>query len=315
MAIAIARGMGETPLVGGMTWGFGDDWIWQFRKTDKKIQVVRRNVRFTADKGSPTAKAVHLAYTDSVLFSLPIVTKSPSGGFVVDLGSLFMSDLPQISSVLRGFSFARDKSTWAATKGFKDNVEIQVAATYASSGTREFDTVADSRGVTINVHYSISRLPRTGYKPRLADDRVGFFLTVLKDFSKKSRQDRFVRYLNRWDLQKAESGAEVSPPKRPIIFWLEKTIPFEYRKPIREGILEWNKAFEKAGFCNAIEVRQQPDDAEWDPEDINYNTFRWITSSASFAMGAQPSEPDDRSDPRRRYHFRRRLCRVLEGRI
>ena len=289
--ISIARGMGERPLLGGMTWNFGDDWIWQFRKAGEKIQIVRRNVRFTADKGSPEEKALQLAYTDSVLFSLPIATKSPAGADVVELTSVLMSDLPQISQVLRGFSFSRDKSSWAAVKGFKDNVEVEVAATYASGGTTQFDTVADSRGVTINVHYSISLLPATGYSPRLADDRVGYFLTVLKDYSRQTGSDRFVRYVNRWDLRKAAPSADLSPPKKPIIFWLEKTVPFEYRKPIREGILEWNRAFEKVGFANAVEVRQQPDDAEWDPEDINYNTFRWITSSAGIAMGPSRVNP------------------------
>jgi hypothetical protein len=289
--ISIARGIGETPLLGGMSWGFGDDWLWQFRQVDDRVQIVRRNVRFTAAKGSPEEKAVRLAYTDSVLFSLPIATKGAGGSLVVDLTSVLMSDLPQISTVLRGFSFSKDKSSFASVKGFKDNVEIQVAATYASSGSQEFDTVADSRGVTINVHYSISQLPSTGYKPRVADDRVGYFVTVLKDYSKDTRHDRFVRYINRWDLQKADPSAGLSPPKQPIIFWLEKTVPFKYRKPIREGILEWNKAYEKAGFTNAIEVRQQPDDAEWDPEDVNYNTFRWITSSAGFAMGPSRVNP------------------------
>jgi len=202
-----------------------------------------------------------------------------------------MGDLPQIGSILTGFTFARDKSTWASVKGFKDNIELQVAATYASAGKISFDTVPDSRGVTINVHYSISKLPQTGYQPRLADDRVGYFLTVVKDYTTSVEQDRFIRYINRWDLRKAEPKAAQSPPKRPLVFWLEKTIPFEYRKPIREGILEWNKAFEKAGLLNAIEVRQQPDDAEWDPEDIHYNTFRWITASAGFAMGPSRVNP------------------------
>ena len=289
--ISIARGIGEKPLLGGMSWALGDDWIWQFRKTDGKIQIVRRNVRFQAAEGSPTEKALHLAYTDSVLFSLPVATLSPSGADVVDLTPVFMSDLPQISHVLQGFSFSRDKSSWAAVKGFKDNIELQVAATYSSGGTRSLETVADSRGVTLHVHYSISRLPQTGYKPRLADDRVGYFLTVVKDYSKSTGYDRFVRYVNRWDLRKADPSAEVSPPKTPIIFWLEKTIPFKYRNPIREGILEWNKAFERAGFVDAIEVRQQPDDAPWDPEDINYNTFRWITASAGFAMGPSRVNP------------------------
>jgi len=289
--ISIARGIGEGRLLGGASWDYGDDWLWQFRRVENKIQIVRRNVRFTAAKGSPEERAVRLAYTDSVLFSLPVATVSPAGNVVVELTGVFMSDLPQISNALPGFAFARDKSSWAAVKGFRDNVEIEVAATYASSGIAKFDTVADSRGVTINVHYSISLLPQTGYAPRLADDRVGYFVTAVKDYSKKYESDRFVRYINRWDLRKAEPQAELSPPRKRIIFWLEKTIPFEYRKPIQEGILEWNKAFEKVGFANAIEVRHQDDDADWDPEDINYNTFRWITASAGFAEGPRRVNP------------------------
>jgi hypothetical protein len=294
--ISIAKGIGRGSLLGGMSWGFGDDWIWQFRKGDDRIHLVRRNVRFTASKGDPQERAIDLAYTDSVLFSLPIIAEG-SGTSVVDLTPVFMSDLPQISTVLPGFSFSETKSTWAPgfpkgkNKGLTDNIELEVAATYASSGREDFESVADTRGASIHVHYSISQLKETGYQPRLADDRVGYFLTVVKDWSKKSDDDRFVRYINRWDLQKADASASLSPPKRPIIFYLEKTIPYVYRKPIREGIAEWNKAFEKAGFANAIEVRQQRDTDDWDPEDINYNTFRWITAGAGFAMGPSRVNP------------------------
>src|SRR5262249_43940233 len=160
-----------------------------------------------------------------------------------------MSDLPQISVFLPGFSFSETKSTWAPgfpkgkNKGLTDNIELEVAATYASSGMAEIDSVADSRGASIHVHYSISLLPQTGYQPGLPEDRVGYFLTVVKDWSKKGDDDRFVRYINRWDLRKADSTADLSPPKKKIRFWLEKTIPFVYRKPIFEGIDEWNKAF------------------------------------------------------------------------
>ena len=289
--ISIAKGIGRGQLLGGMSWGFGDDWLWQFRKVDDRIHLVRRNVRFTASKDDPQEKAVNLAYTDSVLFSLPIVTTSPSGAYVVELTPVFMNDLPQISSVLPGFSFSENKSTWAAVKGFPNNIELEVAATYASSGSQDIDSVADSRGATINVHYSISTVPQTGYRPRLADDRVGYFLTVVKDWSHKGDDDRFVRYINRWDLQKADASAELSPPKHKIKFYVEKTVPFAYRKPIVEGISEWNKAFEKAGFANAIEVIQQEDSDTWDPEDIRYNTFRWITAGAGFAMGPSRVNP------------------------
>lgn len=290
--ITIARGIGQTPLVGGFSWGFGDDAVWQFRKAGENIQLVRRNVRFTADHGSPTEKAVKIAYTDSVLFSLPIRTVSPSGAYVVDLTQVFMSDLPQIGFVLPGFSFSPNKSTWSDVDVLPKNVELGVAATYASSGMSNIDSVPDSRGVTINVHYSISELPQTSYRPRLADDRVGYFVTALKDFSKKEGEDdRFVRYINRWNLEKTDPSADMSTPKEPIVFWLEKTIPFKYRKPIRDGIMEWNKAFAKAGFYDAVEVRQQPDDAPWDPGDIRYNTFRWMTAEAGFAMGPSRVNP------------------------
>ena len=289
--ISIARGIGDRSILGGMSVGGGDDWIWTLRKVDDAIHVVRKNVRFFADKGSPEERAVGLAYTDSVLFSVPILTTGPGGGHLIDLAKIFFTDLPQISRSLPGFSFAADRSTWASAKGFPDNVELQVAATYASGGTAEFDTVPDSRGATVNVHYSISLLPQNSYRPRLADDRVGYFVTALKDFSQKVDEDRFVRYINRWQLEKADPAAAVSPPKKPIVFWIERTVPFRHRQAIREGIEAWNEAFEKAGFATAIEVRQQPDAADWDPEDVNYNTFRWITAGQSFAMGPSRVNP------------------------
>src|SRR5262245_1043366 len=289
--ISISRGIGQGQILGGMSWGFGDDWVWQVRKVGDNVHVIRKNVRFKAAPNSPESRAVTAAYTDSVLFSLPIATKGPKGGDLVDLTSVFMSDLPQIQRVLPGFSFSRDKSSWAGVKAFDENMELEVAATYASSGNAEIDTVADSRGATINVHYSISKIPSTGYQPRLADDRVGYFLTVVKDFSSKSDRDQFVRYINRWDLQKADSSLDPSPPKKQIEFYIEKTVPFKYRKAIYDGIYEWNKAFEKAGFSNAIIVRQQGDRDDMDPEDIRFNFFRWITSNAGFAMGPSRVNP------------------------
>ncbi len=290
--ISIAKGVGMNPLLGGYSWGFGDDWVWKFRKIDDRVHVIRKNVRFEAKKGYPESFALQNAYTDSVLFSLRIVSKGPKGGDLVDMTPVFMSDLPQISQYLPGFGFTSDRSTWASIKTFPKNVELEVAATYASSGRFSYETVPDSRGMTINVHYSISRLTSTGYQSRQADDRIGYFTTVRKDYNKKSEKDQFVRYINRWKLQKPPGATTAPyPPKVPIVFWIEKTVPHQYRKPVREGIEEWNKAFEKAGWLNAIEVRQQQDDADWDPEDINYNTFRWITADAGFAMGPSRVNP------------------------
>ncbi|WP_234824068.1 zinc-dependent metalloprotease [Bremerella cremea] len=288
--ISIARGVGIEPLYGGMSWGFGDDWVWKFRKVDDRVHIIRKNVRFKATDGKPEARAVKHAYGDSVLFSLPIATKGPGGGDLVEVTPVFMSDLPMISDTLPGFGFSGTKSLFGEVKGFEKNLELQVEATYASSGRLQLDSVPDSRGLTLDIHYSISKIPSGGYTPRVADDRVGYFLTAVKDYSRPD-DNQFVRYVNRWKLEKADPSAKMSEPKEPIIFYMENTIPYKYRKPIRDGILEWNKAFEKAGYIDAIRVRQQEDDADWDPEDVRYNTFRWITSDAGFAMGPSRVNP------------------------
>jgi hypothetical protein len=137
-------------------------------------------------------------------------------------------------------------------------------------------------------------LPEDGYQPRLADDRVGHFLSVVKDFNSDNRDTSFLRYVNRWRLERADTDPKnkdkLSPPKKKIVFWIEKSVPDEYRAFVREGILEWNKAFEKIGFRDAIEVRQQENE-DFDPEDINYNTFRWITTDRGFAMGPSRVNP------------------------
>ena len=285
MLSSIARGVSQGQVLGGMTWG--DDVLWSFRKVGEKVHVLRRNVKFKARPGSPEASAVKLAYSDSVLYALPIVADT-NGGHLVDMTRVFLSDDEQIG---RGFgaSFVFDRSTVANVKAFKQNVELDINAVYA--GQIESDTVADPRGMQVTVHYSISQLPQTGYKPRKADDRVGYFLTVAKDFTDNSDDQNFVRYINRWDLQKAAPEAKVSPPMKPITFWMEKTVPVKLRPIVRAGIEEWNRAFEKLGFDHAIEVDQQRDDDTWDPEDVNYNTFRWITAEAGFAMGPSRVNP------------------------
>ncbi|MBI5758923.1 MAG: zinc-dependent metalloprotease [Planctomycetales bacterium] len=288
VVISIAKGISRGQVLGGMSWGFGDDPIWAFQKVGEKIHVLRRNVRFRAAPNSPEANAVKLAYSDSVLYALPIAATGPGGGMLVDVSRIFMSDDQQIGRSI-GMAFAQDRSTWAKVKAFSENVELQVAAVYA--GTTDFDTVVDPRGVQVNVHYSIRQLPNTGYQPRLADDRVGYFLTVIKDFTDKGDTQHFVRYINRWQLEKKDPSLKLSPPKAPIKFWVEKTVPIALRKAVKEGILEWNKAYEKVGFHDAIQVEDQPDNADWDPEDVRYNTFRWITANAGFAMGPSRVNP------------------------
>lgn len=295
LACAIKRGIGTGFALGGMTL---DERLIAFRRVGDKVHLVHRNTRFRAQPGTPAAEAVKNAFTDSVLAALRIISARPSGSVLVDITDVLMADLFEVRGLLASASqggFYRldpSRSSFGKIKNFPMNAEIELNATFASDGGRGIYTVPDPRSVSLTLQYSLCALPETGYRPRLADDRVGYFLTVVKDFSRPNDETAFVRYINRWHLEKADPNARLSPPKKPIIFWIEKTVPYEYRKYVREGILEWNKAFEKIGFVDAIEVRMQPDDEDWDPEDVRYSTFRWITpSSGGFAIGPSRVNP------------------------
>jgi hypothetical protein len=295
--IAIARGAG----MGGYTLNFDEQWVLIFKRIGDrehpgdKVHLIRRNVHFKAKPGSPAAHAVETTYTDSVLMALPI--KSVNHGrnsVLLDLNDIFMTNFAQL-----GFgAFDASRSTWHKIKTFPRNVELEVAATFSSGDYFRFfgdDSVIDSRGKTVVIHYGLCELPDEHYQPRLADDRVGYFLSAVKDFSSDNEDTSFLRYCNRWRLERAEPvdpkhPNKLSPPKKKIVFWIEKSVPDEYRAAVREGILEWNKAYEKIGFRDAIEVRQQENE-DFDPEDINYNTFRWITTDQGFAMGPSRANP------------------------
>ncbi len=289
LPMAIARGAGSL-ILGGDTLNFGNQWVIQFRRSADRILVVRRNVTVRAKKGSPQAAAVNVSYNDSVILALPIRSEKGSS-VLVNAADLFMIDLANI-----GIRPDRKRSTWFKVKTFPENVVIQVSAVFSFSGGFFFffggDDIPDMRGVQVVMHYGLSAMPKSsGYKPRLADDRVGHFLSVVRDFSADSNRTPKVRYVTRWNLIKSDAAADKSPPKEPIIFWIERTVPREYRPYVKAGILEWNKAFEKVGFVDAIQVRDQQATDDFESEDIRYNTFRWIATSQPFAMGPSRTNP------------------------
>ncbi len=281
--MAIARGL----ALAGQPLNFGDEWILVFKRIGDKVQLLRRNIHYKAPENTPLQKAVKQNYTDSVLLALPIVSINPaSQGALIDFSQIFLTDFADLGLG----SLDRNRSSFAKIKTFPNNIELQVEATF--SGRSFFDDgIADSRGLTLVIHYSLAKLPDSGYKPRYADHRVGYFLNATKDFGVDSPDTAFVRMVNRWRLEKSDAKAKLSPPKKQIVWWVEDTVPQEFRPYVEDGILEWNKAFEKVGFRNALAVRWQNERDEFDPEDINYCTFRWITTSSTFAMSALRSNP------------------------
>ena len=288
--IAIARGM----EMAGQPLNFGDEWVLVFKHVGDRVQLIRRNVHFKAPSGSPLEKAVKQNYTDSVLMALPIVSINHSAGqsVVIDLGDIFFTDFAEL-----GFGHLdRSRTNWHKIKAFPNNIELEVEATFGGGGRYFFfggdDGVADSRGRTLVIHYSLAKLPDSGYKVRHADDRVGHFLNTTRDFGLNDPDTNMVRMVNRWRIEKSDPKAKLSPPKKQLIWYVESNVPHEYRPFVEAGILEWNKAFEKIGIRNALAVRWQEDGRdEFDPEDINYCTFRWITTSMTYAMSCLRSNP------------------------
>ncbi len=285
--ISLSRGLGRGSLVSGMTM---DEWLLVWRRVGDNVHLIRKNVRFRAKEGTPIAEAVDLGHSDSVLFSLKIESIHPQRkSLLVNISPVFVSDLlPLARRIASDARFDKTRSTWGAVKAFPKNVELKVNAVYTSANY--ITTIPDSRGIQVTLHYSLAGLPSNTYRPRLADDRMGHFMTAVKDYSSKTSDEPFVRYVNRWHLEKADKDAKLSPPKEPIIFYIEKTVPHRFRPYVRQGILEWNKAFEKIGFADAIEARIQQDHENWDPEDARYNTIRWMVG-AGFAIGPSRVNP------------------------
>ncbi len=289
--MVIARGSANA----GMPLNFGDEWVLTFHRVGDNLQLIRKNIHFTAPSGTPLDKAVKQNYTDSILMSLPILSISPKGGgLVIDFADIFLTDFAQV-----GMGFLdRNRSHWYKIRAYDSNVEIQVEATFAGGrqGGRFYfggpSAVVDPRGITMVLHYSLCKNPEFGYHPRMADYRVGHFLNTVTDFANPNPDTNAKRMINRWRLEKAVPGAKLSPPKKQIVWYIEDNVPEEYRPYVQEGILEWNKAFEKIGFKDAIAVRwAEAGRDDFEPEDIHYCTLRWVTTGSTFAMSGLRSNP------------------------
>jgi len=130
--------------------------------------------------------------------------------------------------------------------------------------------------------------------PRLADPRLGHFTESFTDLGGDLKANPRVHYVKRWRLEKKDPAAALSEPVKPITFWMDKNIPAQYRAAVAAGIVEWNKAFEKIGFKDALVAKQQPDDADWDNMDAGHASIRWfVGADVGFAIG--PSHADPRS--------------------
>ena len=278
------------------------------RRHFDRIEIRAENAAFYFDPESPLNRAADANISPGLMASQPILAEDDdTGAMLIAADELFASEtLSQVKPSPNpdredrsGFelgSLSDEKSKITAIRNYPLNTDVQVEYVYEDptptvSGDEE---VTDSRYVSIHLQHSLIAMPENDYQPRFTDHRLGYFAEQVTDLT----DDTVTPYrdlVQRWHLVKKDPSAAVSEPVQPIVWWIENTTPMEFRESIREGVLAWNQSFEKIGFRNALEVRVQPDDADWDAGDIRYNVLRWTSSPNPPFSGYGPSFTNPRT--------------------
>lgn len=310
----IASGIAEAGVLGGLmaypVSGAGGTQLVEFVRQHQQVRLQARNVVANAEPGTPEARAAAASFASSLLASAPVASQPQpqTGAVLVEANAFFLGDLLGVGmSLQRAFRqpYALDprNTAIAAVRNTPEATVIETtnhfyAATLAvpaPGGPSLPRWVPDARSLVVGLHYSLAPLPAEPMRARRADPRIGSFTTRSFDVAGELGTSPRQRWVNRWRLEKRDPAAPVSEPVKPITFWIDRNVPLAWRDTVRDGILEWNKAFERIGFRDAIVVRQQPDDADFDTLDAGRASVRWMTSPEPGFAAIGPSQVDPRS--------------------
>jgi hypothetical protein len=299
-SVNIAQSVGERGLYGGQ---MGPSFLASFRRVGNLVQLIAHNTEFRADGDPAAQRAVRQGFSDSLLGAVPVASapRPDSKSILVDVAGLLFTDIPgygnQLDATYRmSFSFDARNASFSLARATPGVTSVGVQAHFYASRVSAVApppaTTPDPRSLFVGLIYNFTELPDEPMRPRMADERIGHFTETFTDFSSDIKPNNRVYYVTRWRLEKADPTAALSEPDKPITFWLDKNIPVRYRGAMEAGILEWNKAFERIGFKNAIVVRQQPEDADWDTLDAGHASVRWfVGADAGFARGPTHTDP------------------------
>ncbi len=314
----LASGIGEAGVFGGLMqsrWAQvgRPQWV-EFRKVQQQVHLLAINAAYTAQAGTPQARAVQAAFSPSLLGSVPLASAphGKSGAVLIEANTLLLGDLLGVAQHLQrtyrqSYGLDGRNSTLLEARTQSNGLVFEVSQHFATAGIAAGSgapgvppstvplSVPDPRSMFITVHYSLSALPDKPMSTRAADPRVGYFTSTVADFTDDLARTPRQRFINRWRLEKKDPAAALSEPVQPIVFWLDLSIPEAYRPTITEGILEWNKAFEAIGFKNAIEVRTPPKDKPFDTQETGHTSIRWMTNSAPVFGAIGPTHVDPRT--------------------
>ena len=274
--------------------------VLKWEKFDNNIFLKQASYSKFANDSLPISIAVSNSNFEPIISSFKIaVENKENNSHVIDVTSLYKSDIkifgfPQSSR--KGYKITSLDSKLSfieSIRSFPLNIETKHIKTYKSSNSRNGQ-------ISMVLNNSMILLPKEPMKRRYFDQRVGWFTSAQTDYGIDNQEAETVRYLDRWrleikdeDIDKFKNG-ELVEPKKPIVYYLDPATPEKWRKYLKDGIEDWNVAFEAAGFKNAVIVKYPPtkeEDPDWSPEDVRFSTVRYLASPSLNANGPHVSDP------------------------
>ena len=293
-------------IVEAGTWrgNYLDNGIIKFIKYFDQIRIDRVNTAYVFDETNPLSKSKNANISNSLIDSLKIEkTSEKEDKFLIEVTSLLLSEnlskitvAPYKEDPKESFkigSISKKKSSINAVLNYPENTDFEINFVFSNASNKPIEN-QDSRNNSISLRYSFINYPENNFEPRIEDQRIGFFSERKTNLSSTDITP-YEDLINKWHLEKKDKDNEKSVPIKPITFWIENTTPYELRPIIKNAVLAWNIAFEEAGFIDAIEVKIQPDDADWSAGDIRYNVLRWTSSPNPPFGGYGPSFTNPRT--------------------
>ncbi len=278
--------------------------VLRWQKKDNKIllRVVSHNI--VASDSLPVNEAVLNSNFEPILYSFKIESKGiDSTSTLIEVTKLFSEDVKPLGfpqSRRKGYkisSLNSKKSFIESIKSYPENIESRHVKTYNSSSPPSNSSTGT---ISLEINNSMILLPKVPMKRRYFDQRVGWFARSQVDYGLDVQESKSLKYLDRWrlevkdeDLEKFKNG-ELVTPKKQIVYYIDRATPVKWRKYLKQGIEDWQVAFEEAGFKNAIIAKEPPtkeEDPDWSPEDVRYSVVRYLASPIPNANGPHVSDP------------------------
>ena len=292
----------------GLGFGGGKQNTQVVRWVKKRNQIILRIVSYgnVAADSLPIHEAVNNSNFEPIVASFAIAAKGKDSlkpSSLIDVTKLFTNDVKTLGISNRYkkrykiSSVDTKRSYIESIKAYPLNIEARHVKTYKSSAPPSNSSL---QAFSVEINNSMILLPETPMKRRYFDRRVGWFARSQVDYGLTDQKSKSVTYLDRWRLEVKEediekfANGELVEPKKPIVYYIDRATPEQWRPYIKQGIEDWQVAFEAAGFKNAILAKDPPtveEDPDWSPEDVRYSVVRYLASPIPNANGPHVSDP------------------------